>query len=259
MLIFLRVPIPTFLLHTGYPVGAHTQLDPTTTGHLRLQLCNRSFKRAEPVTPTPPVPSLLPQIANRSYCAKNSLPPCSALFLCFTSEDLARVGSKSLSFESGPAVRLSRCLRETALFLPPCRSACFLPSSRPASPSSPAGPLPPQGIFNMASGDGCLKCRLVSVRQLDLAVKRRAPPGLRVLCSSPGVAWPAGASGLRSCSPGASACWAALSAPRPREPGLSAPALSVTPPGTFAPLLLTLAASACWRCCWLPGLPPDIP
>lgn len=82
---------------------------------------------------------------------------------------------------------------------------------------------PPPRRDNMVSGDGRPKCRLVSVRPLGCGSWRRALPGLRVLCFSPGVTRPApGPSGLRSCSlkaclMGLTLCFQAPRA-RPRRP-----------------------------------------
>ena len=159
------------------------------------------------MTPTPPPPlPFAPALEGRSDCAKNSLPPCSAPFSFFvsTSEDLARVGRQIPRAETWGRLCGSRgaCARLLFSFLP-CRSACLPPPLPcPASPSFPRGPPPRRD--NMVSGDGRPKCRLVSFRQLHLAMETRATRTASSLLLSPGVAWPArGPSGLRSCSPGA--------------------------------------------------------
>lgn len=139
------------------------------------------------------------------------------------SEDLARVSRQIPRARTpGPALRLSRCLRETASFLlPPCQSA-RLPPSLPglASPSFPRRPPPRRD--NMVSGDGLPKCRSVPGRRLSVGGWRRALPYAVALAwlflRSPGKGGRPGPQGLVVLSPRGGGRESQASPPASRSP-----------------------------------------
>lgn len=156
-------------------------------------------------------------------------------FFVSSSEDLATVGRQIPRALAGPALRLSRCLRETAPFLLPRRPARLPPSPRPASPAFPRGPPPRRDT--MVSGDGRPSCRSVSAR--GRASPLRSPgPGRRAARPGPAAFAPAGrpargpplARGRCSAAPGSGGAACLPAAPvRGAEVGAGSPCRGLEP------------------------------
>lgn len=98
------------------------------------------------------------------------------VFLCFHVRRSRDSRAANPASAGRLALRLSRCLRETAPFLLPRRPARLLPLSPPGLPRlPPAGP-PPRGD-TMVPGDGRPRCRSVPARRRVARSRRRGSLG----------------------------------------------------------------------------------